>query len=611
MTTPRKAVLLAAGFGSRMRPLNLDLPKPLMPRGQAPHIGHMLELIASWGVTDALINLHHNPNPLFNYLTHTYAGPLRIQLSFEPEILGTGGALQKAHWFLDDKPFWMINTDILADLDPTPLIKAQKKPGVSAALWVTADNGPRTVAVSSNGCITDFRSPNAGNPGTYTFCGLQLLDPKLLSHLPETGFSSIIRAYEQSLKEAPESILGVTCEGSCWADLGTPKRYLDSVTLYVDRNQISTLAKVHPRAQVMASAIWDGAKLGARARVFNTIIGRNVQINCATDAPTVTLSCIPYGPAHAAAEHLGWDPARCACSALPARGSDRSFSRIIFGAASVIVIQYGDQRPENNHYAALATRLRKAGLPVPQVLYHNHRSGLLILEDFGCTDLLQAISGISQTARFHTYVRVLDLLRTLQAMPVSAIPRRLLQPCFDTALYQWEHDLFLSHMCHDRLGLSRSRQQLLQRELTSLANALLSYPHRSLVHRDLQSTNILIQKRAPHFIDFQGLRRGCPTYDAASLICDPYVMLSPPLQERLIARYLTSSPASIDRHAFDLAAVQRLIQALGAFARLASLPDTKRFESHIQPGAEMLCRFLPRLDNCTNLLAFASQLARQ
>ena len=117
---PNKAFVLAAGFGTRMLPLSRDLPKPMMPLWGRPLLEHVLLLLRDWGVRDVLVNTHHRPGELIRWAAGRPVAGLRVNFSFEPEILGTGGALRRAAWFLDDRPFWLINADVAADLDPSP-----------------------------------------------------------------------------------------------------------------------------------------------------------------------------------------------------------------------------------------------------------------------------------------------------------------------------------------------------------------------------------------------------------------------------------------------------------------------------------------------------------
>ena len=119
---PRKAIILAAGFGTRMMPLSAHTPKPVMPVWGRPIVEHTLRILSEWGVAEVLINLHHNPSPLLDYFRKNPVCGMKIEFSFEPEILGTGGAIRKASWFLENSPFWMINTDITAEVSPEPFL---------------------------------------------------------------------------------------------------------------------------------------------------------------------------------------------------------------------------------------------------------------------------------------------------------------------------------------------------------------------------------------------------------------------------------------------------------------------------------------------------------
>jgi len=118
-----------------------------------------------------------------------------------------------------------------------------------------------------------------------------------------------------------------------------------------------------------------------------------------------------------------------------------------------------------------------------------------------------------------------------------------------------------------------------------------------LLHRDMQSSNILIKNNKIFLIDFQGLRTGPAAYDVASLLCDPYVMLSPALQDSLFNYYVSNSRKGKEvAELFWYAAVERLAQVLGAFGRLSSLPGTERFACHFKPAMEMMSRALSHMN---------------
>jgi mannose-1-phosphate guanylyltransferase len=129
-------MVLCAGFGTRLLPLTTTTPKPLMPLWGVPNLTHILRTLHTWGVRDVLLNLHHVPEPIWQYARSEPVPGIKINVSYEPEILGTGGALQKAAWFFDDDPTWIVNADILMELDPRPIIRTMANPKTIATLWL-------------------------------------------------------------------------------------------------------------------------------------------------------------------------------------------------------------------------------------------------------------------------------------------------------------------------------------------------------------------------------------------------------------------------------------------------------------------------------------------
>uniref|UniRef100_A0A6M3LW66 Putative nucleotidyltransferase n=1 Tax=viral metagenome TaxID=1070528 RepID=A0A6M3LW66_9ZZZZ len=106
-----KAIVLCAGLGTRMRPLTDHTPKCLLPVGGKPLLHHTLERLAEAGVTDVAINLHHLPACITNDIKRGWQFGLRVTYSYEPELLGTAGAIKRLAWWLDDEPFFVVYGD--------------------------------------------------------------------------------------------------------------------------------------------------------------------------------------------------------------------------------------------------------------------------------------------------------------------------------------------------------------------------------------------------------------------------------------------------------------------------------------------------------------------
>ena len=632
---PHKAIILAAGFGSRMQPLSQQVPKPLMPIWNRPILEHNIRLLQRWGVKEILINVHHRAADIVQAVQQIKNRSARISFSFEPEILGTGGALMQAAWFLDESPFWLLNADIAADLDPDLIIADSARKKRIASLWMVPDAGPKTVALS-RGKITSFRSATPGAKGTATFSGLHLVSPRLLNFLlPSPTFESIIVAYEKAMKQGFH-IGGVTIPNGYWADIGTPAQYLqahkDVITAQSNRkpgqqlgpakkragppphNCIAEDACVHQKAKLTNSIIWSGAVIGPSSVMTETVIGQNVHIDHTAEHVVVPAGVLLTKTEKAVFNRLKLQPIT-AVQLLP-RGSARAFYRILCPQKSLLLIRYGAERKENAAFAKHAQFLNRRNIPVPKVFAHDTIQQFLVVEDLGTVDLLQH----SKTTKNVTgsYQKVLNNVFNLHDINVSSKTFRALplEASFSNLLYKWEHSLFMNHFLPLlKRPLSPHDKNTLRKELQKTARRLASCTP-VLIHRDLQSSNILYHRRRFWFIDFQGMRLGAGVYDLASLLCDPYANLSPLVQDRLLTYCKQHAPnhQEVDLHLHD-AAVQRLTQALGAFGRLGKQPGTQRFLSHIPAACTQLLRFAstnnhPMLRQCiTQKLREANSIA--
>ncbi|MDD5677242.1 MAG: sugar phosphate nucleotidyltransferase [Kiritimatiellae bacterium] len=637
---PRKAVILAAGFGTRMLPLSLDTPKPMMPLWGKPILGHILDMLARWGVADVLINLHHQPGAICDYVRLRPAPGPRVALSFEPDILGTGGVLQRASWFLDTQPFWMINADIAADVDPRPLIAAFHRSRVLAALWLNAEHGPRTVEMAGSR-ITNFSSSRPGTEGTYTFCGLQVLSPRILGFIPSKGSSTIVQAYQLAWANAWK-IAGVCVAKSYWADIGTPDGYLQAHRDILDasvagKSGASLLApdglralqswrrrirfngfmsagcnvSIGKGARIANAVIWDDACVASDAVVEHAIIGKGCKVHGRVPRVAVrsVFSLSTSGnktdiPLAMALQSLRWPPCETTVIPFEPRGSARHFTRLQSQGRRVILVRYSREREENALYTRHARFLQSIGLPVPEIILDMPGRNFFVMQDLGDQSLL-SLSKIWPPARltnfYHDILAHVSRWHTEGAL--AARRRRLVMVApFSYDLYRWEREFFNRHFLQPYLNLLPKTTRKILEELATVAGDLLKTPT-VLVHRDLQASNILRVGRRPFFIDFQGMRFGAAAYDLASLLCDPYVELPLTTIGTLLDTYnqLVSRGNRVSEKLFWLAAIERLAQALGAFGRLSANPETAWFGSYIAPGLRMMQRALAHSGACPNL----------
>jgi N-acetylmuramate 1-kinase len=280
---------------------------------------------------------------------------------------------------------------------------------------------------------------------------------------------------------------------------------------------------------------------------------------------------------------------------LEGRGSDRCYFRLQWtGNNSAILVQYDPKRIENTYYTDIAEFLTGIHVPVPRLICHDPFSFLILMEDLGSSDLW-SLRNRSWELRSPLYRRTLDVIQRLHSFPQNDFPsaKVKLMESFGPDLYRWERDYFRENFIGVLRGveLEQSFQIELEEELADLADRL-AQGARCLVHRDLQSQNVMIGDGKVFLIDFQGMRFGNPFYDLGSLLFDPYVSFTPGEREELLAYYYRILPWGMEwaefQDAFWEASVQRLMQALGAYGFLGIRKGLKSFLAHVPAGLNNL-----------------------
>ncbi|HSR09991.1 MAG TPA: phosphotransferase [Thermodesulfobacteriota bacterium] len=279
---------------------------------------------------------------------------------------------------------------------------------------------------------------------------------------------------------------------------------------------------------------------------------------------------------------------------MPGRGSDRSFFRVKWDSGSAILIHYDPKRTENSYYAEIAVFLQGIKVPAPRVIAHDPWACLLLLEDLGGKDLW-SFRNAPWEERRRLYEKTLRALHRLHSFPPDDFSRRNVRTMegFGPDLYRWEREYFREHFVRDfcEVELDSAMERELEGELSALAGRI-SGTGQCLVHRDMQSQNVMIRGGEPFFIDFQGMRLGSPFYDLGSLLCDPYVPFSKDQRLELVSFYHGLSGWNLALEAFQQlfheASAQRLMQALGAYSFLGRKKGLPGFLDHIPPGLKNL-----------------------
>jgi hypothetical protein len=298
-------------------------------------------------------------------------------------------------------------------------------------------------------------------------------------------------------------------------------------------------------------------------------------------------------------------------------GSDRKFYRIQCSADQMLIlVKYNLEREENRHYVQIAQFLTKNGIRVPEIYFHDPAEGLIWIEDLGKRDLY-SYQHESWLVRRAFYESTLDQIAKLHSLPESVCleMKKHLPAEFNAALYRWEQKYFFQNCLGRYFSVSESRRKELAAlaGLREIAKHLASLP-RVLVHRDFQSQNIIIRNGQAYLIDFQGMRPGLAEYDLASLLYDPYVDLTETERAELIAYYRDQqlkNGITVDGD-FDLklrlCAMQRLMQALGAYGFLGLVKGHKHFLQHIPNALRSLRTVVRKIDNLQALEIFLEKL---
>jgi mannose-1-phosphate guanylyltransferase len=270
---PVRAMILAAGYGTRLGAIGRQRPKPMLPVCGTPLVRWAVRWLVHHGVRDVAVNLHHLGEQIEAELGD--GGALGARIRYSPEhgqILGTGGGLRQARPLIDggdDAPIVVVNGKILVDLDLPALLAAHRAHGGEATMVLRPDpEGAwgRPLRLDADGRLVELvgeRSPHAREPlgGPMMFTGVHVLQPRLLDRIPPEGEQCVVRtAYRAAVAEG--RAFGVVTEGYWW-EHSTPERYRQGIWNVLDGkarlpHAEHALRGVHPTAVVEEGAVIEG-----------------------------------------------------------------------------------------------------------------------------------------------------------------------------------------------------------------------------------------------------------------------------------------------------------------------------------------------------------------
>ncbi len=530
-----KAMILAAGLGTRLLPFTEKIPKPLFTISQTPLLDITIRKLQDSGCEAIIINTHHLHNRIESFISaQHYSVP--VSLCYEPSLLGTGGAIKNVEDFWGSRPFILINSDIVTDIDLNEIYDFHLK-GDSMVTLVTHDCYEfNKLNIDRNNFVTGFdgfkTGKKADNSKTLAFTGIHVLDPEIMNFIPAGKFFSIIDAYIK-LGRHNKQIKAFIAKNFYWRDIGT-----------LDSYRTTVIENMAPKA-------------------FR-------KIGCDVSCKDITHT------------------------KLKGDGSDRKWYRFFAGPRSLIMADHGidasDTASEACSFVKIGAHLRKKGIPVPEIYLYDTLSGIVFLEDLGDTNLQSFVHKHGNAKNIILwYKSLVDLLIKMACKGAEGF-----DPLWTYQSTDYNVELILEKECRyfvdAFLNVYSELNDVYENfrdDFTRLAEKAVSSDVIGFMHRDFQSRNIMEKNGNFYVIDFQGGRRGPIQYDLASLLIDPYVNLPDSVQSELVEYCITglSSFINLNRKKFLLCyqhcAITRNLQILGAFGYLGRVKGKKFFEKYI------------------------------
>ncbi|HBC88585.1 MAG TPA: hypothetical protein DCZ94_16685 [Lentisphaeria bacterium] len=539
-------IILAAGIGTRLRPVTDFIPKPLLPVNGTPLLETIIQKMKSAGIAKLAVNTHHLAERMESFVKNSqYAS--YATLYHETEILGTGGPLVNAKDLLSETDcFVLYNGDILSDLDIGKLVDFHMTSGKMVTMVLL--NGPENRVLMhpdsrTSGTVIDIlgkigkTSPSAR---LLTYSGIAVFSRDIFKYLPEKPVNcSIITAILDALREKPGSVGAYLPEKILWNDIGTVAKYF---------SLISSPVKQKPQTPA-ASPI----------RVYP----------------------------------------------LAEQGSNRKFYRLSYPDSSKVVMVSYPEDQDFDRFIKAGTYLFRNGLGTPEIFGHDKAQLAVLIEDLGDDTVYKLLK---KKNKGEVYRTVIDWLVDFQkrTCELGDECRKEIDRAFDYPGLRWETEYFTENFLKRYLGVPEEKCSGLQPRFDLIAQEALKQPQ-VLVHRDFQSQNIMIKDDKVRIVDFQGARFGPVAYDLMSLLKDGYVDIPAPLRREMQEYYyrrtqetgvkeLTFSEEQFRKHAV-IAGLQRNMQALGAFTFLSLVKGKSKYLDYIPNGVKNLIEGIDELES--------------
>jgi aminoglycoside/choline kinase family phosphotransferase/GTP:adenosylcobinamide-phosphate guanylyltransferase len=535
-----KALILAAGFGSRLLPYTKKIPKPLFTILSKPIIEQVIQKLIDNGCDQILINTHHLHIQIKTFIEQKkYSAD--VQTIHEPVILDTGGAIANVKAFMKDTAFFVINSDIIFNIDLKKVYEFHKKSDCLATLVLHDHDKFNKVTIDNLGYIQNFDSKTNG----LAFTGIQVLSPRIYDHFPHKKIFSSIEVYQNLCKK--RQVNAFVGKDIFWSDMGTKNAY----------SMTSLLELAASQFQIKQDQI------------------KNIHVD-----------------------------------KLAGDGSDRSWYRVRYKSRSFIISDHGICMPESeqflqlNAFIHIGNHLFSKGLSLPRILNYDTLSGMVILDDLGDVHLETRIKQKHTDAfTIKLYKKVIDLVFNFSINGIQGFKKEWTcqtETYSKELIIEKECRYFLEAFIQNYLNLDLNFHEF-SNEFEYIADHALKHGFIGLMHRDMQSRNIMIHNSRIYFIDFQSARLGPLQYDLASLLIDPYVTLSDQIKNDLLQYSveklkLNKIQTQNFLDCYQYCCLTRNLQILGAFSFLSQIKKKKGFDRYIPDAVKSLKKMVTNLN---------------
>jgi len=289
-----KAMILAAGMGERLQPLTNIRPKVLVPVVNKPVIDRIIQFLTTHGVEKIIINAHHHCGMIRDYLKGGNPFGIKVEIKIEKDILGTGGGIKNTQDFWGNEPFIVINGDILTDIDLGDVYAFHLRRNNLVTMVLHDFPKYNKVRVDKEMNILSI-GPGTDLKGTLAFTGIHVINPEVLSFIPDKKRYNIIDAYKR-LIDLKKPIRAYIATGHRWIDIGTiadylranfyylpsgnsaidQKCYIDSAAILKDWAVIGKGASIERGTFVQRSVLWNDVIIKEGIMVVDSVVTSGV-----------------------------------------------------------------------------------------------------------------------------------------------------------------------------------------------------------------------------------------------------------------------------------------------------------------------------------------------